>query len=401
MLFWIIAVALACAVAAVIAVTALRARADPPARGADVAVYRAQLAEVDRDLGRGVIGADEAERLKNEISRRLLAADAGAGGGAPAARRAHPAALAVLALVLVAGSLSLYAVMGRPGYGDMPLADRLARAEANAASRPGQAEAEAAAPARPGQTPSAEFAALMERLRGAVAERPDDLQGLRLLARNEATLGNYAAARAAQARVLELLGPDATAQDHLMLAEIMVLATNGYISPEAEAALREAVARDPGNGAAQYYLGLLRWQTGRPDLTLALWDQLLRQGPEDAPWIAPIRARIGDAARLAGVDYTPPEALAGPNAADIAAAEAMSAEDRDAMIRGMVESLSDRLATEGGTPQEWARLIGAYGVLGDLEQARAIHAEALETFAGDADALALIRAAGERAGLDG
>jgi len=401
MLFWIIAVALACAVAAIIAVTAWRARAEAPARGADVAVYRAQLAEVDRDLGRGVIGAEEADRLRNEISRRLLAADAGARGGPSATRAAHPVALAVIAAVLVAGSLSLYAVMGRPGYGDMPLAERLARAEATAASRPGQAEAEAAAPARPGQQPSEEFAALMERLRGAVAERPDDLQGQRLLARNEATLGNYAAARAAQARVVDLLGDGATAQDHLMLGEIMVLAANGYVSPEAEAAFRETLARDPGNGAAQYYLGLMRWQTGRPDVALGLWDRLLRQGPEDAPWIAPIRAQIGDAARLAGVDYTPPEALAGPSAADVEAAEAMSAEDRDAMIRGMVQSLSDRLATEGGSPQEWARLIGAYGVLGDLEQARAIHAEALEVFAGNDGALALIRAAGEQAGLGG
>ena len=76
MLFWIIAAALAFAVAGLIAATALRARAADEPGGADVAVYRAQLAEVDRDLARGVIGEDEAARLSNEISRRLLAAAA-------------------------------------------------------------------------------------------------------------------------------------------------------------------------------------------------------------------------------------------------------------------------------------------------------------------------------------
>lgn len=404
MLFWIIAAALAFAVAGLIAATALRARAADEPGGADVAVYRAQLAEVDRDLARGVIREDEAARLSNEISRRLLAADAEAQGAAATARRSSPLALAGLGLVLVAGSLGLYAVLGAPGYPDLPLAERLARADERAANRPGQAEAEAEVPPRPAPEVDADFAALMDKLRTAVAERPDDVQGLRLLARNEATLGNFAAAHAAQARVVEALGDGARAQDYLALGEMMVLAAGGYVSPEAEAALNAALARAPDNGAALYYIALSRWQTGRPDLAFRIWEALLRRGPEDAPWIAPIRAQIGDAARLAGMPYDPPAAAPaprGPSAEDVEAASEMSDEDRAEMIRGMVSGLSDRLATEGGPPQDWARLIGAYGVLGELERARAIHAEALEIFAGDEQALALIREAGTRAGVDG
>jgi len=404
MLFWIIAAALAFAVAGLIAATALRARAPEAPSGADVAVYRAQLAEVDRDLGRGVIGAEEAERLKNEISRRLLAADAEAQGTETLARRTSPLALAVLGLALVCGSLGLYYVLGAPGYPDLPLADRLARADERAATRPGQQEAEADMPASPTPEVDKDFAALMEKLRSAVADRPEDLQGQRLLARNEATLGNFAAAREAQARVIGLLGDKAAAQDYLALGEVMVLAAGGYVSPEAEEALKQALARDPANGAALYYIALSRWQTGRPDLAFRIWDGLLRRGPEEAPWIAPIRAQIGDVARMAGINYEPPAAapaLRGPSAEDMQAASEMSDADRNEMIRGMVANLSDRLATQGGSAQEWARLIGAYGVLGELEQARAIHAEALEVFSDDEGALALIREAGERAGIDG
>ena len=69
------------------------------------------------------------------------------------------------------------------------------------------------------------------------------------------------------------------------------------------------------------------------------------------------------------------------------------------MIRGMVDGLSNRLATDGGTAQEWARLIGALGVLGETDRATAIWAEAQTVFADRAEDLALIRSAAEQAGL--
>ena len=95
----------------------------------------------------------------------------------------------------------------------------------------------------------------------------------------------------------------------------------------------------------------------------------------------------------------PPAALPGPSAADVQAAGQMSAADRQQMIRGMVQKLADKLANEGGAAPEWARLIGAYGVLGETGRAAAIWTEAQGRFAGhDAD-LATIRAAAEKAGV--
>jgi cytochrome c-type biogenesis protein CcmH len=250
---------------------------------------------------------------------------------------------------------------------------------------------------------SEEYLSLMERLRATVAERPDDVQGHRLLARNEAALGNFVAAREAQDKLIAILGDAATAQDYADQADLMVMAAGGYVSPEAEAALSRALTLDPSNGAAQYYSGLLLMQTGRADLAFRLWDGLLRQSQPTDPWVVPIRAQIEELAQIAGeMNYSLPEMSSGPGPTQeqMDAAAEMSAEDRMEMIRGMVQGLSDRLATDGGPPEDWARLIGALGVLGEVERATAIADEAEQVFAGNDAALSLIAAARTQAGLE-
>ena len=69
------------------------------------------------------------------------------------------------------------------------------------------------------------------------------------------------------------------------------------------------------------------------------------------------------------------------------------------MIRGMVGGLSDRLATEGGPPQDWARLITSLGVLGQQPQALAVFDNAMEVFVGNEGAIDMIRRAGQQAGV--
>lgn len=405
MTFWIAAALLTAAFAALLMrVLARRGGVARTAAEADIGVYRDQLAEVARDAERGTISAAEAERSRIEISRRILDADramTGGPGGAAAGPVLVPTALVVLAL---GAALMLYDRIGAPGYPDLPIAERIARAETLRAGRPAQAEAAASAnlPAPP--APAKDYEALMERLRKAVAERPGDLTGQELLARNEAALGNYTAAATAEARLIELKAKDATAEDYARLADLYVLATGGYVSPEAELAAGEALARDPKNGTARFYLGLMWAQTGRPDNAFKYWRALLEEGPEDAPWIAPIRQQIEFLAAAAGVDYTPPApvgALKGPSAGDVAAAADMSSGDRAEMIKSMVAQLSDRLYSEGGSVEEWARLITSLGVLGDKDKAKEAFGKAEAAFAGQDTALEALKQAAEQAGVAG
>jgi cytochrome c-type biogenesis protein CcmH len=407
MTFWLLITALAAAVAALLAAALLRHRRLHRERADyDIAVYREQLAAVDEDVARGVITPEAAERTRIEVSRRILDADRQRGsdreGLAP--QWANLAAAAIVGVIVLGGSVGLYLAQGAPGYGDLPLKERLATSEELRKARPGQAEAEAQAAAfQPDiPPPSEEYVALVERLRNTVAARPEDARGLELLARNEAALGNFKTAYETQERLIGVLGARADADNFADLADMMVLAAGGYVSPEAEAVLGQALSRDPNNGPARYYAGLMQAQNGRPDIAFDIWRSLLDASSPDAAWVPAIRAQIEDVAARAGRRYQLPPpggGLRGPSAADIASAQDMDEADRTAMIRGMVEGLSDRLASQGGTAAEWARLITALGVLGDTGNAQAIWSEAQGVFADDSAGLAEVNAAAERAGL--
>ncbi len=401
--FWIASALIAGLVAAILGLALMRRRkAGASAAASDVQVYRDQLNEIDRDLERGVIEQAEAERARTEVSRRLLEAVHARQSAPAGGRLARPnAALALLvAVTVLGGAFLVYRQVGTPGYPDLPEARRLALADAAYRNRISQAEAEAGMPPHaPPADVSARRLELMDKLRTAVARRPDDLEGHVLLAQNEAALGNFVAAYKAQQDVVRLLGDKATANDLADLANLMVLAAGGYVSPEAEAVLRKVRKLDPHNGVARFYIGLMDAQNGRPDLAFRLWEKLLEESRPEAPWVPPIRQQIEAVAREAGIRYRLPPESAGPSAADIAAARDMSAQDRQAMIRSMVERLSNRLQTQGGSAEEWARLIGALGVLGEQARARAVRDKARATFSGNEAALSLIAEAAQRAGL--
>lgn len=409
-MFWILAAALTAITALAILSPLRRGRGGAaPAAAYDLRVYRDQLAEVERDLDRGVIGPDDAQRLRAEIGRKVLDADRRAALSAPATRGGRALWPAVALAAMLASAVALYLREGVPGAPDMPLAERFAAADAAYRDRPTQAEAEAAAPARPAPDLSQadpEYLAMIDQLRDAVGRNPDDQQGLALLASNEMRLGNLAAARAAQQRLVDLRGDQADAVQLMQLATLMVDAAGGVVTPEAEAVLRRALTLDPTQPQARYLQGVLLIQNGRPDRAFPLWRGLLDEGPEGAPWIAPIRAAIQDLAWLAGDDEyrapAPPAAdLPGPDAGALAAAEDLSPEDRARMIQDMVDRLQQRLATQGGSPEEWARLIAALAMLDQRDQATAILTEARQRFGGAPDALAPIERAATEAGLDG
>ena len=398
--FWISATAMVLMVGLVLA-QALRQAARGGAldeRAADLAVYRDQLAEVDQDEKRGVLAPTEAERLRLEVQRRLLEADRRGGSAVAMAPGSFWLAAGVVVVALL-GAVAIYTRdLGQPGYRDLPLSQRLAAADQAYAERPSQAEAEAAQPAYvepEGIDP--ELAALIGQLRTAVASRPDDLQGHVLLAQNEARLGNFAAARVAQEAVVRIKGDAVTAGDLAFLAHLMIGAAGGLVTPEAEAVLKRCLHIDPTDGWGRYYSGLMFAQIGRPDRTFALWEPLLRQAPQDAAYLPPIRAMIEDVAAAAGVPFTPE--TSGPSAEEVAAASQMSEADRGEMIRTMVAGLEERLTSQGGPVEDWAKLVTSLGVLGETDRARAAYEAAQAAFEGKPGELAALKAAAEQAGV--
>lgn len=364
----------------------------------DLLIYKDQLAEVERDLEKGVLSKAESDAAKIEVSRRILLADKRSVLEKQTSYNPQNTNKIVSFIILVfilAGSFSIYAFLGNPNLSDMPLKSRIAEIQEIRSQRISQEDAEILIPDEIIEAPG-DYLALVSKLRNTMKDRPNDMRGLRLLALHEFRLGNYRAARKAHSKIINILGASATAEDLIDFAEVMIVATNGYVSPEAELTLRRGLEIEPSNGRARYYSGLSMSQSGRPDVTLRLWENLLNEGPDDAPWIPLIKEQIADVARLAGVNLNQGP-LPGPSSEQVNSAQNMSDMDRIEMIQGMVRSLSDRLASEGGTVNEWARLIRALGVLGETANASKIWIEAQTIFGQKSSDIEILRKAAKAA----
>jgi cytochrome c-type biogenesis protein CcmH len=79
----------------------------------------------------------------------------------------------------------------------------------------------------------------------------------------------------------------------------------------------------------------------------------------------------------------------------------MTANDREAMIRGMVERLATRLRQNGDDVEGWLRLVRAYMVMGDRDKAKDAEAAARQAVANDAERLKQLNEGLKNLGLDG
>jgi len=96
-------------------------------REAALAFHRDQLAELDRDLAEGRIGAAEHAGAVLEVQRRALAAAADRDPSPPGSPRSP----VLIALILVPmAAFALYIVGGSPNLPSVPLAQRIAAAKA-------------------------------------------------------------------------------------------------------------------------------------------------------------------------------------------------------------------------------------------------------------------------------
>ena len=354
---------------------------------ADLKFYKSQLSEIEKDIAKGAISPEEADQLKVEISRRILK-----NKNQSILKFSFQSTNSRLKFAIILGvfisflAFGLYSSLGNFGYFDFSQKNRIEAAKLLKDTRPSQQEAwDALSDVKTINTPEGEMGEIITKLRKISQERPNDIIGLRYLIRTEASLNNFENAAVAQMSLVKLLGEQVLTEDLYQLAELMVISLNGYVSPEAEALFRKVLSQDDDNGGALYYLGLMYANLDRPDLSFEIWRKLLNRGPDDAPWVPLIREQIMEVAWRAGKNRyeLPPKttiSLNGPTKADIEASNEMTSDERREMISNMVESLANRLASEGGTSNEWARLIKALSVLGESDRAKNIWADAVNIY---------------------
>lgn len=247
--------------------------------------------------------------------------------------------------------------------------------------------------------PDAELGLLLDGLEAKLVENPGDATGWAMLGAGRMQMGRYGDAAAAYARAAALQ-PD-HADHRSAWGEALTMADGGTVSPAARESFRQALALDPQDTRARYYLALARDADGDTAGAIDDWLKLLRDNPADAPWAADLRETVRQRAAAAGIDISSrlPDAPRGPSAADIAAAEDMTTDDREAMIAGMVDGLEARLADNPDDLSGWQRLIRARMVLGERQKAAETLTKARRHFASQPDALAQLDAEGKLAGL--
>jgi cytochrome c-type biogenesis protein CcmH len=132
MVFWIACAALTAGVLLALMVPFARQRSPTnDSATADIAVYRDQLEEIERDTARGILSAEEAEASRIEISRRILArADPALSTSASAPLPAGRSGLLAVAVGVPVLALCLYLAVGSPGIPSYPAAQRSAQATA-------------------------------------------------------------------------------------------------------------------------------------------------------------------------------------------------------------------------------------------------------------------------------
>lgn len=232
-------------------------------READLAFYRAQLAELERERAAGRLEEAAHRAAVLEVQRRLLASpEAG-----HAARAGRGAALLAAALFLIpAGGFGLYLWRGNPDIPSAPFEERAAAA--------------------------ARDDTLLRQLRARLEQSPPDSESARqgwiLLGNAERGRGQMEAAADAWNRAL------AIHFDPMLAAELAELQIIRGEEAAAATLLTRALAADPGQPRLRYLTGVLEASAGRTENARATWRALLADAPADAPWRALVERRLSE-----------------------------------------------------------------------------------------------------------
>ena len=347
----------------------IRARRLPGRSRYDVEIYRDQLVEVGRDAERGVIRREEARAATLEIERRLLKA---AGEDEPETTATPVGRYGVIAVAVAVPVLAflVYTELGSPRLPDLPFA---ARERA------------------PDEAP--DIQAMVAKLEQRLAEQPNDVDGWLMLGRSKGALGDRQASVAAYRKAMALAPTDPRPVGEL--AESLVVGAGEVVTPESKGLFTLLASLSPEDPRPAYYLGFGDVQAGDYAAAIERWRQLLAVTPSNAPWRPRVVEALRDAAKQSGADADailasapgtapveppPPQAATaepGPTAEQAAAAAQMPAEERDAMIRSMVDRLAAKMEADGSDIEGWRKLAQARIVLGETDAAKDVYVKAL------------------------
>lgn len=285
---------------------------------------------------------DKDEAMRTELARRLIAHDREHRAAQKTRSGAFGWALgAVAVLAIPFGSLAIYAFNG--AYALIEI-----------------------------QQDDAEVLQAVVKVEERLKAAPEDWRGWSVVAPVYRSRGAFDKADEAFANAVKFapnLPADQKAEWVANRVELMSMKGEGALPLEARALLDEALGANPNNPKAMYFDAIYAEQHQAASVAMQKWSRFAdyARGSGAEALLAEAERRI---TRLAMVDD---EAEVAPN--------------QNVAIAGMVAGLAERLSTDGGSPDEWLRLVRAYSVLGDAEKLAAARADARTAFEGDAPSL--------------
>ena len=235
-------------------------------------------------------------------------------------------------------------------------------------------------------------------LEARIKDNPQDGEAWSALASGNFDTGRFDEAVIAYGTALKLTPQQAALWSGRGEAQVMA-STHDPMPVAAVADFEQAIALDPKDPRARYFLAVRQDLNGDHRGAIDSWLALLGDTPPGAAWEADLRRTIEQAgkinhiavaARLAAVRQSAPKlpattpALPGPSAEDINRASAMRPSEQRQMAEGMVARLEGKLKADPANVDGWIMLIRSRMTLGQPDLARAALAAAIAANPGKA-----------------
>ncbi|MFO1327725.1 MAG: c-type cytochrome biogenesis protein CcmI [Rubrivivax sp.] len=260
------------------------------AGGANVAVYRDQLQEIERDLAADLITKERYEQARAEIERRVLEDTS----RADAVVEVKPSRITagVLGLLIPLASIGTYLWLGQPEAVSPEVSAPRASSDGRHEVSPEQIQRM--------------VAALAERLKA----EPNNFEGWVMLGRSYTALGRYRDAAMALRKADELQPRDA---DLLAdLADVLGMAQGRKLAGEPARVIQQALDIDPKHVKALALAGSVAFEAKDYAQAKAFWERLLAVVPADSEIARSVRGSVAEAAQLASGGAAPPAMAAAP-----------------------------------------------------------------------------------------
>jgi cytochrome c-type biogenesis protein CcmH len=218
---------------------------------------------------------------------------------------------------------------------------------------------------------SADVAAMIPQIEAKLKANPNDAEGWRMLGMSFVETGRFAEGATAYKRAAELKPQNAESWSNL--GEALVLASQGKFPTDAKSAFATALARNPKDTRARYFIAVEKDIAGDHRGAIDGWIALLKDSAPDAPWQAEVRGLIASVATREKIDVR-------ARMAELPALPAQSgseATQQAAMIRSMVDGLAKKLEANPKDVDGWIMLMRSHQALGQSAEAKAAKKAAL------------------------